>query len=173
MNYVASPHFKLNSQPVCFLGVSIQNDKLGEHFSPRASEMGSLVFSPCSCRGKCMLVIWVRVRRQNTLVLTRVFGVRVCSVSLCLFEFVKVCAGCCAPVSTDWLTPLPPSEYDSDSPDLSLWISLLFPWCYKFAWKWWLWLSHLLYLFLHWGCSGIATIVISFLYYRKAITHFH
>lgn len=31
--------------------------------------------------------------------LTRVFGVRVCSVSLCLFEAVKMCAGCPAPVS--------------------------------------------------------------------------
>lgn len=95
--------------PTClFSRVSIQNDKLGEHFSPRASEMSSLVFAQCSCRGKCMLVIWVRVRRQNTLVLTRVFGVRVCSVSLCLFEFVKLCAGCCAPVSTDCVTPPPP-----------------------------------------------------------------
>lgn len=45
--------------PNClFSRVLIQNDKLGEHFSPRASQMGSLVFSPCSPKGKCMLVIW-------------------------------------------------------------------------------------------------------------------
>lgn len=76
---------------------------------------------------KCVLVIWVWARPQNSVVLMGVFGVRVCSVSLCLFEFVKARAGCCAPV---WLI--------QTGPDLSLWISLLFPWWTKGAWRWWM-----------------------------------
>ncbi len=146
MNYVASPHFKLNSQPVCFLGSPSKRTNWGSNFllkTPRWAHWSS----PRTPEGKCMLVTWVWTRRRNSAVLTGVFGVRVCSVSLCLFEFVKVRAGCCASVSTDRPTPPNVSVIETHGPDLSLWISLLFPWWTKGAWRWWLWLSHFLYLF--------------------------
>lgn len=104
MNYVASPHFKLNSQCVCFLRFLSKMTNWGSTFLPQASEMGSLVFSPLS-RGKCMLVICVWARWRNAAVLTGVFGVRVCSLSLL---FVWVCQSVyrvlCSHV--DWLTNL-------------------------------------------------------------------
>ena len=68
-----------------------------------------------------------------------------CQGLLCVPLFVWACQIVCRVPSTthplsDWQTPAipkPPCEHDSDSrgPDLSLWISLLFPWWTKGAWN--------------------------------------
>lgn len=110
---MASLNFKLNSQHVCFLRFLSKMTNWGSDFLLKTLRCAHWS-SPRAPGGKGLLVICVWVRQQNTAVLTGVFGVRVCSVSLCLFEFVKACGGCCAPVSTDWLTPHA-CERDSDS----------------------------------------------------------
>lgn len=105
------PHPRLLSQssglsllqtqfPAC-LFFTIRNVKLGKHFSPGASEMGSLVFCPSSCEGRPAQVICAC---ENTPSLTGLFGHLRRSVPLCLFDFVRVGFGCRALMSTGYLS---------------------------------------------------------------------
>lgn len=68
-----------------------QNDKSREHFSPGAAETGSLVSCPRSWEGKPSAGYLCLSDIENTPFLTRLCGV--CSLPLCLFEFVRVCWG--------------------------------------------------------------------------------
>lgn len=50
---------------------------------------------------ECRLFVFVWQPNTPILtILTRLFGVSVCSEPLCLLEFVRVCLGCCAPPTT-------------------------------------------------------------------------
>lgn len=124
LNYVASPHFKLNSQPVCFLEFQSNMTNWCSNFALKPA--GWHYWS----EWKCILVIWVWVWQRNSMVLTGVFGVRACFVSL---VFVWLCQSESRVLhSCVYCHPWP------HGPDLSLWINLLFPWWAKSAWRWWL-----------------------------------
>lgn len=135
--------------PTClFARVSIQHDKLEEHSSPRSlgdGLIGLLHRAPEGGKKKKKHAGYLGFERDGGETPPGsdrgVFGVRVCSVSRCLFELVKVCAGCRAP-RIHWVTDEPPpsqnphvSMIQTRGPDLSLWISLLFPWWTKGAWN--------------------------------------
>lgn len=78
-----------------------------------------------------------------------------CQGLLCVPLFVWVCQSACRVLCSRvyWLTNPPyESVIQTHGPDLSFWISLLFPWWSKGAWRWWLWLSHFFYLFPN-GCT--------------------
>lgn len=87
--------------PGC-LFFSIQNDKSWRHFSLGASEMGSLVFSPSVCEGKRAQVICCCATAKHPPA-WQGFLASASALCRCLFEFVRVCLGCCALMSTNYL----------------------------------------------------------------------
>lgn len=166
MNYVASPHFKLNSQPVCFLGLPSKMTNWGSTFLLEPLRWAH--WSPPPHAGD--LGLECRAAKQPLFVFFFNRGVR-CRGLPCVPVFVWVCVrGHRAPVSTD--LPPPPnsaSEWSYCSLDA---VNFLSPF----------------YLFLNIPGSGtpsgrhvtchMATILIFYLHYDfkihwKAITHFH
>lgn len=135
--------------PTClFARVSIQHDKLEEHSSPRSLGDGLIGLLHLAPEG------WKKKMHAGYLGFERDGGGGAawfwqrgvwCQGLLCVPLFVWACQSVCRVPSTthplsDWQTPAipkPPCEHDSDSrgPDLSLWISLLFPWWTKGAWN--------------------------------------
>lgn len=125
MNYVASPHFKLNSQPACFHGFLPKMTKWGSHFllKPARSPHWAALFVS-ALQGKRMLVIWVWVpRRQRRNSGASYRGVW-CQGLLCVPLFVWVCQSMywvlCSGVYLVAQTlhlppPPPPHERASDS----------------------------------------------------------
>lgn len=84
---MASPHFTLNSQLVCFLEFLSKMTNWESHFLLKSATWAH--WSSLRAREwKCKLAFWVWAVQWNSAV---VFGVSFCSVSLCLFEFVRAC----------------------------------------------------------------------------------
>lgn len=88
MNYVASPHFKVNSQPVCFLGFLSKMTNWGSNSLLKPFRMASPVFSLYSW-GKMHSGWSVAVKLRGS-----ERGVW-CQGLLCVAVFVWVCQSAC------------------------------------------------------------------------------